>query len=152
MSTERTHVTELHLLSSLRQTLNAASGILASWIFFSKTAVSSSSSSSASSSRLNCRKTPPLRTDGTWTDAERSTGIYIQTWLKRQMHMCVTLFSLLGLDFLVFFSSFSPSICLLNKGRAFLNRSSKVSASRSFTAHVEIQRHSFKINSPQGKS
>lgn len=47
----------------------------------------------------------------------------------------VTLFSLSGLIFLVFCSSFSPSICLVSMGRAFLKRSSKLNASRTFTAH-----------------
>lgn len=45
----------------------------------------------------------------------------------------VTFFSLSGLNFLDFFSSFSPSICLVNMGSAALNLSSKLTASRTFT-------------------
>lgn len=60
----------VYLLSSLRQTLSAASGMLAPWTFFSREAVSSPSSSLSSSwFRLNCRpgNAPPLRMDKTWT-------------------------------------------------------------------------------------
>lgn len=66
---------KIHLLSSLRQTLSAASGMLAPWTFLSKAEVSSPSSSSSSPSRLNCRpgNTPPLRTVNTWTE-ETQTG------------------------------------------------------------------------------
>lgn len=141
----------VHLLSSLRQTLSAASGMLALWTFLSKAAVSSPSSSSSSSSRLNCRpgNTPPLRTDKTWTygtQKHEAPNNYITTFLqeKGKMQMFVTLFSLSGLIFLVFCSSLSPSICLVNMGRAFLKRSSKLTASRTSTAHMNSQEaHSF---------
>lgn len=65
--------------------------------------------------------------------------------------MFLTRFSFSGPEdiFLFFCSSFSPSICLVNMGRALLNRSSKVNASRTFTAHRSIIS---RIHSAQGKA
>lgn len=58
---------------------------------------------------------------------------------KKSNKPSVTL-SLSELVFLVFWSSFSPSICLVNMGRAFLKRSSKLNASRTCTAHRKMQK------------
>lgn len=137
----------VYLLSSFRQTLSAASGILALWSFLSKAAVSSPSSSSSSSSKLNCRpgNTPPLRTDNTCSDETQSREqIYKYRYCRKEKEKYkrfVTVFSLSGLFFLVFCSSFSPSICLVNMDRAFLNRSSKLNASRTFKANMDLQKH-----------
>lgn len=54
----------------------------------------------------------------------------IQIFVLAEAEMSVTLFSLSGVIFLLFFSSFKPSICLVSMGRVLLKRSSRLTASR----------------------
>lgn len=81
LRTSGTFWRKIYLLSSFRQTLSAASGMLEPWIFFSKAAMSSPSSSSSSSSRLNCRpgNTPPLRPEKTWNAPQKQVTMKLWT-------------------------------------------------------------------------
>lgn len=56
--------------------------------------------------------------------------VYRRVFMRQRRNRCwPTLLSSLGLSLRVFCSNLSPSICLVSRGRAFLNRSSRSTAS-----------------------